>query len=126
DAAQLVRLLLRSLVVDDQAYSPVPIHHLGGRVGHDGDAVAADVHPVDLTAVNVISEDHGATILRPGRGKARNRAETFKVAVAVLEVGPLNVPAHGHTSSRASENAKSVLRSCGEPGASWPDEDAEA
>src|SRR5207245_6496315 len=98
DARQLVCLLLRGLVVDEQTDPPVAIEHLGRRVADDRDAVAADIDAVDLASLYVIGEDDLAAILRPGRRKARHRAGAGKVAVAVLEVGSLDCPAHGHTS----------------------------
>src|SRR5438445_11915215 len=98
DARQLVCLLLGGLIVDEQTDPPVAIEHLGGRVADDRDAVAADIDAVDLASLYVIGEDDLAAILRPGRRKARHRAGAGEVAVAVLEVGSLDCPAHGHTS----------------------------
>src|SRR5439155_10138529 len=103
DARQLVRLLLGGLIVDEQADPPVAIEHLGRRVGDHCDRVVAHVGAVDLATLNVIGEDDLAAILRRGRRKARHRAGAGKVAVAVLEVGSLDCPAHGHTSEFVPE-----------------------
>src|SRR5579859_4766675 len=97
DSSQLVRLLFRRLVIDEETDPPVAFEHLGWSVRDHRDAMAADVNSVDVAALDVVSEYDLTAVLGPWGGKRRHGAGTCEVAVAVFEVGSLDLPAHGYT-----------------------------
>src|SRR5262245_49873413 len=63
DADELVELLVRSALVDEDAEAPVPFGHHLGRVGDRGDSEPADVGAVDLTFANVEDERDAAVVV---------------------------------------------------------------
>src|SRR3954452_5195352 len=64
DGAQLLHLLVRSTLVDEQPEAPVPLgHHLRG-IGDHGDREATDIGALDLTLLDVEDQRDAAEIVR--------------------------------------------------------------
>src|SRR3954447_20084982 len=90
---QLLHLLVRSLLVDEQPELPVPLGHDLRRVRDGGHGEAADVGALDLSLADVEDQRHAAEVV--GRAVIeRQVARAHELARARLGVAALQVPRH--------------------------------
>src|SRR5216683_2880341 len=108
---QLVELLLRRLVIDDPTDSPVSVAHLLWRFGQPRNSMSAHIDTLDLSALNVERDEEGASVAGSGLAWG-DRAGTFEIAVAVLEVRALHAPAHGSAPKLPPQEPAQFIQAC--------------
>src|SRR3954468_10652043 len=96
-AHQLLDLILRGLLVHEDAELPVPLRHDLRRVRHEGHLQPVDVGAVDVALADVEDECDAAEVIR-GAVVEGEVAGAHQLAGARLDVAPLQIPGHGRSS----------------------------
>src|SRR3954468_16535544 len=93
DRRELLRLLVRGVLVDEHAELPVSLGHDLRRVRDRGDFETAHVRALDLALADVEDEGHAAVVVcRPV--VERKIARAHEIAGARLDVAALETPGH--------------------------------
>src|SRR4051794_18474793 len=91
--AELLKLLVARVVVDEHPHAPVALGHHLRRVGDQGDLAARQVDSVRLAVTNIEDERHAAVVVR-GPVVEREVARAHQLARARLCIAALQAPGH--------------------------------
>src|SRR3954453_8733163 len=90
---ELIGLLVRRVLVDEEAELPVPVGHDFRSVGDGCDLQATDVRAFDLTVFDVEDERDAAVVIRRAVVESRV-ARTDQIAGTRLDVASFQTPSH--------------------------------
>src|SRR5262249_16319291 len=93
DRPQLLYLLVARALVDEHPEAPASLGHHLRRVRDDRELDTADVRALDLALANVEDERDAPVVVRRAVVE-REGARAHELAVARLEVAPVDVPGH--------------------------------
>src|SRR6185437_29241 len=105
DGAELRRLLVRGLRVDEDAEAPVSVGHHLGRIRDRSHLETAHVGALDL-AVDDVEDQRHATAVVVGTERERCRARAHDLARAGLEIRSLETPGHCQPPFRRERSAR--------------------
>src|SRR4051795_528180 len=105
--AELLKLLVARVVVDEHPHAPVALGHHLRRVGDQGDLAARQVDSVRLAVTNIEDERHAAVVVR-GPVVEREVARAHQLARARLRVAALQAPGHSLLLYRARKRFSSA------------------
>jgi hypothetical protein len=91
DPGQCLLLPIVRALVEVERRAPFGLHHVAGAVDRHGDVEAREVDLVVLALVDVPGHQHPALAFAR---RAEENAWARDVAVAGLEIGPLQLPGH--------------------------------